>query len=192
MQFNFFLEKVKLYKKQFIYSTVLLIMALVWVFTYTLLSSSSLKVTAANFDFSYRKIPFDVGYVDFTLSQDLDEKTITKDNFIIAPHIDGELSLISPNTIRYKFADKLSIWEDISITLKQAIKSTKWVNLDKDYNYIVSVVESPRVLKITPEWKLDNLSQNIAVFFNIPMVSLSDLNLKDTLPCPIDIEPKLE
>lgn len=191
MQFNLFLEKVKLYKKQIFSFFIAFFISIIWVFGYIYYIQTSFNVLASNFDFSYRKIPFDIWYIDFTLSQDLDNKTVTKDNFAISPKIDWEVSLVWTNVIRYKFLEKLNIWDDISITLKQWIKSTKWKNLDKEYNYIVSVIESPSVLKISPEWELDNLSQNIAVFFNIPMISLTTLGAKDKLPCPIEIEPKL-
>ncbi len=192
MQFNLFLEKVKLYKKQILSFFIAFVVAIVWVFSYTFFVNSTFQVVASNFDFSYRKIPFDIGYIDFTLSQDLDKSTVTKENFVINPKIDWEVSLVWTNTIRYKFLQKLTIWDDISITLKQNLKSKKWEKLDKEYSYIVSVIEWAKVLKIVPEWELDNLWQNIAVFFNIPMIALTNLDAKDKLPCPIEIEPKLE
>jgi len=192
MGINLFLENIKLYKGYII--SFLLFLIIVWIsfFWYNYFFASWLKVLAWNFDFDYRKIPFDVWYIDFTLSQDLDKSTITKDNFEINPKIDWELSLVWTNTIRYKFLEKLSIWDDISVTLKKSIKSIKSKTLEEDYNYIISVIDSPKVMKITPSWNLDNLSQNIDVFFNIPMISLSSLSWKDTLPCPILIEPKLD
>lgn len=192
MQFYSILEKVKLYRKQILSFSILILLVIVSFLTYTFYTATVFKVVAWNFDFNYKKIPFDVGYIDFTLSQDLDKSSVNKENFEINPKIDWEVSLVSSNTIRYKFQDKLIIWDDISITLKQDIKSKKWKKLDSDYNYIISVIESPKVLKITPEWKLDNLSQNIAVFFNIPMVALTTLDEKDKLPCPISIEPKID
>ncbi len=192
MQFNLFLEKVKLYKKQILSFFIAFFIAIIWVFGYNYYFNSTFKVLAWNFDFSYRKIPFDVWFIDFTLSKDLDKSTVIKDNFIISPKIDWEVSLVWTNIIRYKFLQKLTIWDDISVTLKQSIKSIKWENLDQEYNYIISVIESPKVLKISPEWELDNLAQNIAVFFNIPMIPLTNLDEKDKLPCPIEIEPKLD
>jgi hypothetical protein len=38
---------------------------------------------------------------------------------------------------------------------------------------------------------MENLSSNISVFFSIPMVNLSTLDLKDELPCPIQITPSI-
>lgn len=225
MQFNLFLEKVKLYKKQIIFFFIAFIIAILWVFWYLYFVDNTLKVLAWNFDFSYRKIPYDVWYIDFTLSQDLDSKTVTKDNFVISPKTDWEVSLVWTNVIRYKFLEKLNIWDDLSITLKQWLKSTKWEMLVEEYNYIVRVIDWAKVLQIIPNWEIGdikekiewdmsisyysdeekivdkedkyesvwtNLSQNIAVFFNIPMVSLTNLDEKDKLPCPIDIEPKLD
>ncbi len=150
------------------------------------------KLIAANFDFNYRKIPFDVWHIDFTLSQDLDPNTITKENFTINPKIDWELSQISPNTIRYKFLENPKVWQDISISLSDKIMSVDWKNLDKNYEYIVSVVNSANVTKITPNQKLDNLSQNLSVFFNIPMVPLTSLENKDSYLCPLEITPKID
>lgn len=219
MQFNLFLEKVKLYKKQISYFFVAFFVVIIWFVWYFYFIDNTLKVLAWNFDFSYRKIPYDVGYIDFTLSQDLDSSTVNKENFVISPKIDWDVSLVWPNIIRYKFLEKLNIWDDISITLKQWLKSDKWEILNQEYNYIVRVIDWAKVLKILPNWDIweikektqvlehdsneeklvdkyesiwTNLSQNIAVFFNIPMVSLTNLDKKETLPCPIEIEPKLE
>ncbi|MDD3302064.1 MAG: MG2 domain-containing protein [Candidatus Gracilibacteria bacterium] len=192
MGINLFLENIKLYKGYIISALLFFVILVISFFGYNYFFASGLNVVAGNFDFDYRKIPFDVGYIDFTLSQDLDKSTITKDNFEINPKIDGELSLVGTNTIRYKFLEKLNIGDDISVTLKKSIKSIKSKTLEEDYNYIISVIDSPKVMKITPSGNLDNLSQNIDVFFNIPMISLSSLSGKDTLPCPILIEPKLD
>ncbi len=192
MQFNLILEKIKFYKKSIIAISSLLVLISLIIFWYFFYFTWSMKVLAWNFDFNYRKIPFDVWYIDFTLSSDLDETTVNKTNFEINPKIDWVVTLVNKNTIRYKFLEKLTVWQDMSITLKSWLKSSLWKNLDKEYNYIVSIIESPKVLKITPSWKLNNLGQNIAVFFNIPMVPLTNLDTKDKLPCPIVIEPKIE
>lgn len=154
--------------------------------------NSTPTVVAWNFDFNYKKIPFDVGYIDFTFSKDIDSQSLNKDNFSINPQIDWELSLVSSNTIRYSFTQNLKSWQDISISLSKNLKATNGKNLDKDYDYIVTVVDSPKVTLISPSWNLDNLSQNLSVFFNIPMIPLTSLDNKDNLPCPIEIEPQIE
>jgi hypothetical protein len=88
MQFNIFLEKVKLYKKQILSFLLAFFSFFAGAFFYTFFINPTFQVIASNFDFSYRKIPFDIGYIDFTLSSDLDKSTVTKENFVINPKID--------------------------------------------------------------------------------------------------------
>jgi hypothetical protein len=47
------------------------------------------------------------------------------------------------------------------------------------------------VTKIFPEKTLDNISQNLLVLFNIPLIPLTSLDNKDNLPCPVEITPKI-
>jgi len=57
---------------------------------------------------------------------------------------------------------------------------------------LITITEDVKVTKILPEKNLDNLSQNIIVFFNIPVVALTNLEEKDQIPCPLEITPKIE
>jgi hypothetical protein len=47
------------------------------------------------------------------------------------------------------------------------------------------------VVKVLPEQQLEDISKNMVVFFNMPMVPLTNLDIKDTLPCPLEITPKI-
>jgi hypothetical protein len=63
--------------------------------------------------------------------------------------------------------------------------------LSDDLLYILKATPAASVLKVLPEETMENLSSNISVFFSIPMVNLSTLDLKDELPCPLEITPKV-
>ena len=139
-----------------------------------------------------KKVPMDANSFDFTFSQNLDESSLTKENFKITPFIDWELKLINWNTIQYVLWEKLKDWQNFSVSISKNIKSEKWKKLDKNYNFEIEVVSQVKVIKINPEWNLENLYQNIAVFFNVPMVPFTNLDNRDKLPCPITITPKVE
>lgn len=53
-------------------------------------------------------------------------------------------------------------------------------------------IAGAQATKILPVGPLENLSQNIVVLFNIPVVALTVLDRRDTLPCPLTITPRLE
>jgi hypothetical protein len=157
-----------------------------------LLHYDAFTVLWGNFDFQYRKFPFDQKTIDFSFSHDIQEASVVKENFEVSPKIDGVWSLKDGHTLSFTFGEKPKVGDQIEFTLKSTLASSKWEILAKDYTYDVTIVSSPKIVKITPSGNIDNLSQNIAVFFNIPMVALSTLSHKDTLPCPLEIVPKLE
>lgn len=150
------------------------------------------KVLSANFDLNYRKIPFDIGKIDISFSKELDPSTITNQNFKISPSVDGNLQLISGNTIRYSLTKNLEVGKEYTVTVSQNIKSLDGKKLDKEYTMTLEVVSGVKVLKIVPEWDVQNLGQNIAVFFNMPVVPLTNLDKRDELPCPLEISPNIE
>lgn len=150
------------------------------------------KVLSANFDINYRKVPFDIGKLDITFSKELDATTVNTQNFQISPSVDGSLQLVSGNTIRYVLSKDLEVGKEYTITISQNIKSTDGKKLDKEYTILIEVVSGVKVLKIIPEWNLENLWQNIAVFFNMPVVPLTNLDKRDELPCPLEISPNIE
>jgi hypothetical protein len=47
-------------------------------------------------------------------------------------------------------------------------------------------------MRISPEEKIDDLNKSILVFFNLPIVALSDFDSMENLACPIEIEPKID
>ena len=144
-----------------------------------------------NFDLNYKKIPFNAEYIDFIFSEKLDNNTINKENINVSPELEWELSLLNSNTIRFSLNEKLEIWTNFLFSFSDKIKSKKWKNI-KEISFDLEIVSSAKVVKITPEWNLENLNQNFAVFFNIPVVPLTDLDSRDSLPCPISFEPKVE
>jgi len=139
-----------------------------------------------------KKIPYNAWYIDLTLQEELDETTINNDNISITAQINWNISLVWNNTIRYTFLENLEVWQEFSITLGKWIKSNNWEYLETEYSYDISVINTAKVVKITPQWDLQNLNQNIAIFFNMPMIALTNLDEKDKYPCPIKIEPQVE
>jgi hypothetical protein len=49
---------------------------------------TSFVVQASNFDANYRKIPADIGYIDFTLSKNINPKSIDTKSIIVSPKLD--------------------------------------------------------------------------------------------------------
>jgi len=107
-------------------------------------------------------------------------------------NIEGKMSMLQSNVLRYTFLEKNKTWDELSISFLKWLQTKGWKTLESDISFLIEVVSWAKVLKITPSWELNNLWQNLAVFFNIPMVPLTDLDSRDSLPCPIVIEPKLE
>jgi len=138
-----------------------------------------------------KKLPVDASYVDIALSETLDAATVTKENIKIAPAIDGDVGVVDGNTIRYTFTDKPKIGDNYIISLSSAIQGSDGAKLKKNYTVELEISAAPRVIKITPEGPLEDLSQHIVVFFNVPMVPLASLTTKDTLPCPLTLQPQL-
>jgi alpha-2-macroglobulin len=152
---------------------------------------TSFIVQASNFDANYRKIPVDIGYIDFTLSKNINPKSIDTKSIIVSPKLDGQVKLISENTLRYLFLAPLEVGQNFNMSLSPDIESQDGKKLGA-YNYDIIISEQAKVTRITPSGKLENLGQNIAVFFNVPMIPLSDITTKENLPCPIKIEPNIE
>ncbi len=152
---------------------------------------TSFTVEASNFDTNYRKIPVDIGYIDFTLSKKINPKSITEKSIVLSPKIDGQVKMIWENTLRYIFLSPLKVGQSFNVSLSSDIEASDTTKLGA-YNYDVVVSEQARVTHITPNGKLENLGQNIAVFFNLPMIPLTDIQSKETLPCPLKITPEIE
>ncbi len=149
------------------------------------------KVYSANFDLWYKKIPSWTKQVEFNLWVIIDEKTVDEENFIISPEKKWKLK-VEGNKIKYIFEESLKKGEKISFFLSKNIKAVNWKNLDKEYNFLVTVVSKAKVTRIFPNSKITNLNKPILVFFSLPIVNLTDLDSRDKLPCPLEIEPKIE
>lgn len=152
---------------------------------------TSFTVQASNFDTNYRKIPVDIWYIDFTLSKKINEKSITDKSIVLSPKIDGQVKVIWENTLRYLFLSPLKVGQSFNVSLSGDIEASDSTKLWA-YNYDIVVSQQARVTRITPNGKLDNLGQNIAVFFNLPMIPFTDITSKEHLPCPLKIEPAIE
>ncbi len=172
--------------------TLFVIAGIIFFFGFSLLRPDAFTVLWGNFDMNYRKLPFDQKSIDFVLSKELDQTSVKNENFEISPKVDGTWSMKDDKTLSFTFGEKLTVGDEITFTLKSSLISKKWEALGQDYNYDIHIVSAPKIVKITPSGNLENLSQNIAVFFNIPMVSLSTLWEKEEMPCPLKITPKLE
>lgn len=171
----------------------LTILTAVIYFNYSKFSDSLVfEVSGWNFDLWIKKLPYNVKSIDISFSKDLDEKSISKDIFKITPEVPWVVKLKDKNTISYELSEKLTIGQDYTLTISKDIKSSKNDTLENDLVYIVSAVFGPKVTKVLPEEKLEDLGKNLVVFFSLPMVNFTDLDSRDKLPCPIDITPKVE
>jgi len=174
---------------------VLAILLFIWIFTWFLFKSNFFvssvpEVIWWNFDLNYKKIPYNTDYVDFIFSEDLDVETVIKDNFEVSPELNWELSLVDWNIIRFNLDDNIEIWDNYLFSFSNNIQSLEGENIE-DISFDLEVVAWAKVVKINPEWDLDNLNQNFTIFFNIPVVSLTDINSTSNI-CPIHFEPYIE
>ncbi|MDD2486750.1 MAG: MG2 domain-containing protein [Candidatus Gracilibacteria bacterium] len=149
------------------------------------------QVSGANFSLEYRKIPFDVKSIDIDFNVSLDNGSIEK-NVTLSPLIPGKAELKNGNTISYVLDSKLKIGEQYTIYIKKDLKSANGVNIKNDVLITFEAISGAEVTKIIPSGELSNISQNLVVLFNIPVVSLTDLSSRDKLPCPLVITPSIE
>jgi len=159
---------------------VLAILLFIWIFTWFLFKSNFFvssvpEVIWWNFDLNYKKIPYNTDYVDFIFSEDLDVETVIKDNFEVSPELNWELSLVDWNIIRFNLDDNIEIWDNYLFSFSNNIQSLEGENIE-DISFDLEVVAWAKVVKINPEWDLDNLNQNFTIFFNIPVVSLTRIS----------------
>ena len=155
------------------------------------ISKISNSAQAGYFDSSRKKIPVNAKYIDFTFSKNLDKKTIKKENFFISPKIKWDISLVDGNIIRFTPKEKFKLNENYSVILNNKIMDSNWNNIPES-SFNIKIVSEAKVLKITPSWNLQNLDQNFVVFFNVPMVPLTDLDSRDKLACPISFKPEVK
>ncbi len=155
-------------------------------------SPMPLDVVGWNFDLNYKKLPIWEDYVDFVFNYDIDSSLVNTWNVILSPSIPWELSVKWKNTVRFTFSSERKIGDNIEFTFLKNIKSLDWISPIEDINFLIESVWEVKVVKVNPEWVLNNLNQNFAVFFNMPIVPLTDLDSRDTLPCPIEFTPTVK
>lgn len=148
-------------------------------------------VISWNFDLNQKKLPVSAEYIDFIFSENLDKETINSDNISISPKLEWSFSLTKSNTVRFNWVNDFEVWNTYLFVFSNKIKSLKWKNID-EVSFELEIVSNAKVVKITPEWNLNNLDQNFAVFFSVPMVALTDLDSRDELPCPIKLKPEVK
>lgn len=149
------------------------------------------QVSWANFDLISGKIPYNTKSIDFTLSQDISTASLDSKALIITPHIEGNLLIKNKNTLSFVLKEPLVLWEDYQIFLANTITDSHGKTLWDDIFYLLKASEEARVLKVIPEWEIQNLWKNIWVFFNMPMVPLTSIGKSKDLPCPIEITPAI-
>jgi len=139
------------------------------------------------------KIPVNSSQIRFSFDSKVNKDSLTDSNIYFQPKLEGNWK-VDDNFLVFEPSDKLAKNSEYEIFLSKNIKNNNWQNLDKDYQFTVSVVDSARVVSANPSsgTLLQALHQNIAVFFSMPMVSLSSIDAKENLPCPIKIVPEVK
>jgi len=148
----------------------------------------SLFLTATNFDPESRLVAYTVPSLDFTFSQDIDPN-FKEEDFVISPAVEGRVS-VNKNQISYVLAQELIMDKTYEITIKNLTSKDQKSSLNA-LRFTITAIDIPTVTKIIPEGEVQNLQQDITVFFSSPMVALGVL---DTMKedCPLRIEPALE
>lgn len=189
--------KTKLENPKIKYSSIatLVLLLVIWGFFWSKKITEKFKIPKviwANFSLEYRKIPFDTKTLEISLSMPIDSNSINQKSISISPYIEWTIELKNENTLVYNLSKNLEIWSEYSLTISKKITWTNWIQLEKDYIIIFEAVAWVKVNKIIPEWKVEDLSSSILVFFNIPVLPLTTLDNQDNIPCPIIIEPQIE
>jgi hypothetical protein len=146
-------------------------------------------VVAGNFSLEYKKIPHDVPSIDITFSRDLDPSTISANSVRIYPFVAGTATLKTPNTISYALSSKLTIGTTYLLEFSTDIASTQGKRLENEIRYEIEAIGGVAINKMIPDGDTKSLSKNPIFIFNIPVVPLSSLEVRDQLPCPVTFEP---
>lgn len=137
------------------------------------------------------KVPYDTRELSIILSDPVDSSSITKESVTLTPHIDGTFSLSSDKkTVTYTLSKNLEINELYELRIASWIQKIDGTPVLRDQFLRFLATPGAEALKIFPTGELDNLKQPITVVFNTPMVALTNLDQRDTLPCPFTMEPK--
>ncbi len=140
-----------------------------------------------------QKIPFDTKVLSLTLDAPIDSGSLASGSITLSPYVEGKVSLSPDNkTISYTLMKHLMIGESYDLMIASSVRKIDGKTLEKDIIETFLAMAPARIMKIFPTGPLDTLSQNITVVFNTPMVPLTNLDERDTLPCPLTITPKVE
>lgn len=188
--------KSSLKNKKILYPSIWVLVIMLWIWWYYLSDFLSKRleipqVIWANFSIEYRKIPFDTKTLEVSFSTDLKWDSINNKAIALSPFVEWTTVLKNWNTIVYNLSQNLEIGQEYSFTVNENIESKYGVKLWKPYNIIFEAISGAKVTKIFPEKTLENISQNLLVLFNIPLIPLTSLDNKDNLPCPVEIIPKI-
>lgn len=149
-------------------------------------------VVAGNFSLEYKKIPYNVPSIDITFSRDLDPNTVNANSVRIYPFVAGTATLKTPRTISYALGSKLSIGTTYLLQFTTDIASSQGKHLENEVSYEVEAIGGVAINKMIPDGDTKSLSKNPIFIFNIPVVPLSSLEVRDQLPCPVTFEPAIK
>lgn len=175
-----------------IISLIIVVFGLFYIWNYFFGKTIYPEVIWANFSLEYRKIPFDTKTLEISFSTDLKKESITNKTIQLSPFVDWIVSLKNWNTIVYSLKNNLEIWQEYSLTINDRLESENWKKLKEPYIVLFEAISGAKVTKIIPDKTLNNISQNVLVLFNIPLVPLTSLQDKQNLPCPVEITPKIK
>jgi hypothetical protein len=172
----------------FAIGSTLLLIVLIAIAYFRPFASNPFFLLSTNFDPESRLIAYTIPSLDFTFSQDLSE-TFTARDFSISPFVEGTLK-VEKNLLSYQLSQELTKDTVYEITLNTLTTADKKSTLNP-LSFTITAIDIPTITKIIPEGAVQNLQQEITVFFSSPMVPLS---LLDTMKaeCPLEISPALE
>ena len=116
-------------------------------------------------------------------------KTSVKENFRIFPEVETNLEWISDTNLKIEIDEIIENKTDFTINILDKAIYDDWTTLEKT---IIKNFKTSKITKIdfiSPEWEITDLTKNITVRFNKPIVSLT--NFDNQLKCPIKIIPDI-
>lgn len=145
-------------------------------------------LTATNFDSESRLVAYTTPSLDFTFSQDLDPN-FNEQDFVISPAVEGQVT-VQKHQLSFVLSQELAKDTTYEITIKNLATKDKKSEL-KTLTFMITAIDIPTVTKILPEGDVQNLQQDITVFFSSPMVPLGTLDTMEQ-GCPLTFEPAIE
>ena len=166
----------------------ILLIAVIALLSFRFFPDGNFRLTATNFDPESRLVAYTTKSLDFTFSQDIDAN-FDEAGFVISPFVEGKL-IVNKNQISYQLSQELMKEQTYEITIKNLTSHDQKSSLST-LTFMITAIDIPTVTKVIPEGEVQNLQQDITVFFSSPMVALGTL---DTMKndCPLKIEPAVE